>query len=745
NIAVDGTTIGTLTDETGHYQLLNMPTGEITVVASFIGYKSSSLTITTEKNTTKELHFELEPDVLKLEEVVVTANRNGQRKSEVPVIVNTIPPKMIENTQSVTISEGLNFCSGVRTENNCQNCGFTQVRLNGMEGPYSQVLINSRPIFSGLAGVYGLELFPANMIEKIEVIRGGGSALYGSNAIAGTINVIMKDPRRNSYSASVNGGLMGVGNGYESASTYNLNFNSSLVSDDRKRGLALYGFNRNRQPFDANGDSFSELSQLANTTFGTRIYQRFGYRGRLTFDFFTIKENHRGGNRFDYPVHEADIAEAVDHNINTGAVTYEHFFREHDLLSLYLSGQHIKREAYYGAQKALSDYGRTLDLTTSAGAQYKLVLGNGDFTGGIEYTAEHLKDTKMGYLDIQYAVINQDTTGEVSHTTNSVVANQESSSLGFYGQYNVAWKKFRFSIGGRFDTYQIQDAESLQGNRTGNVFSPRFNVLYPIFSWMQARLSYSQGYRAPQIFDEDLHIESSASRKVVHVNDPNLVEETSRSYMFSLDLNKQFNTRYAGFLMECFYTRLSNPFANEYGIPDENGLVVYTRVNAAGGADVMGVNTEFTLVVNDKVKWKSGFTYQKSQYDSPQEFNEHLFFRTPDSYGFTTLNYNVLKEADISVSGKYTGRMHVPYFGNTLENPSEGMLVESDPFYDLSLKASYIITTGAGKVKLFCGVKNIFNYYQDDFDSGIDRDPGYVYGPGSPRTIYAGVKIGSLD
>jgi outer membrane receptor for ferrienterochelin and colicins len=90
----------------------------------------------------------------------------------------------------VTLSEGLSFSPGLRIENDCQNCGFSQVRMNGMEGPYSQILINSHPIFSGLAGVYGLELIPTNMIERIEVVRGGGSALYGSNAIAGTINII---------------------------------------------------------------------------------------------------------------------------------------------------------------------------------------------------------------------------------------------------------------------------------------------------------------------------------------------------------------------------------------------------------------------------------------------------------------------------------------------------------------------------------------------------------------------------
>jgi outer membrane receptor for ferrienterochelin and colicins len=194
NVSIKGTTIGTLTDETGHFTLLNVPVETITVVASCVGCKTGEQTITTKLGETSEVKFELEEDVLNIDEVIVSSSRNEQRRSEAAMIVNTLSSKLLNTVQSVTLSDGLNYCPGLRMENNCQNCGFTQVRMNGMEGPYSQILINSRPIFSGLAGVYGLELIPANMIERVEIVRGGGSALYGSNAIAGTINLILKDP-----------------------------------------------------------------------------------------------------------------------------------------------------------------------------------------------------------------------------------------------------------------------------------------------------------------------------------------------------------------------------------------------------------------------------------------------------------------------------------------------------------------------------------------------------------------------
>ncbi|HNT94366.1 MAG TPA: TonB-dependent receptor, partial [Bacteroidales bacterium] len=231
-IAIKGTAIGTFTDETGHFQLTHLPPGEATVTASCVGYKPAEKIVVLSENQTIELKFELEEDLLNLEEIVVSVDRSEQKRTEAPVIVNTISPRMMVSTNSVTLSEVIGFSPGLRIENNCQNCGFTQVRMNGMEGPYSQILINSRPIFSGLAGVYGLELLPANMIERVEVVRGGGSALFGSNAIAGTINIILKEPSVSSFELGLNGGLTGVGTSATSdpAGDYSASFNSSYVS-----------------------------------------------------------------------------------------------------------------------------------------------------------------------------------------------------------------------------------------------------------------------------------------------------------------------------------------------------------------------------------------------------------------------------------------------------------------------------------------------------------------------------------
>ncbi|MCK5029583.1 MAG: TonB-dependent receptor, partial [Bacteroidales bacterium] len=721
-IIIKGTTIGTASNVLGEFNLEHIPSGKLVIRAQAIGYKPEEIEIEIKVNDSQELSFDLEEDVLGLAQVVITADRNEKNRTEASVIVNTITPRVFEAAQTVTIADGLNFCPGIRMENNCSNCGFNQVRMNGMEGPYSQILINSRPIFSGLAGVYGLELIPTSIIERIEVVRGGGSALYGSNAIAGTINLILKDPINNSYEASINEGIIGVGiKDVDLAQDYSVNLNTSLVSDDNKTGMVLYGFYRDRQPFDANEDDFSELASIKNTTIGTRIFRRIGYRGKLAIDFFNIKEERRGGNKFDLPQHEADVAESAEHDITTGAITYDKFFRDEDLFSLFVSAQNVNRDSYYGAGQSLKDYGFTNGFTYTVGTQYSDRFNNSSLILGIENRNESLNDIKLGYLDI-------DEFGNQTHTENNVIADQISNTFGFFMQYEFDWKKFNVSAGARFDNYFIEDKKHNANKKTGNVISPRLTLKYDVLKSIQVRASYSQGYRAPQIFDEDLHILSSESRKVIHKNDPDLKQETSHSYMASLDFNKLVGSVNIGFLAEGFYTQLNDAFANETSIhPTEENTFIYTRVNSDGGAMVNGVNFETKLNPDNDFMLTAGFTIQKSEYDNPQvEFNEKSFFRTPNQYGYITIDWDFIKNTCLSATGNYTGSMLVPYYGPNAVDPTIGELRESNPFFDMGAKLSYDFKLNNVTIQAFGGIKNIFNSYQNDLDVGGSRDPGYV-------------------
>ncbi len=737
-ISIKGTTIGTVADETGHFRLIHLPLGEHTIEASFMGYKPETLTVSAEEGVTQEINIHLETDALGLEEVVVTGDRNERKRSESPVIVNSLGPSLFTNTHSVSFADALNYAPGLRLENNCQNCGFTQVRMNGMEGTYSQVLINSRPIFSGLAGVYGLELIPANMIERVEVVRGGGSAIYGSNAIAGTINVILKDPLVNSYEVGVNSGVTGIGmsNAGDLAPDNNISFNASMVTSDQNTGLSVFGFTRDRAPFDANNDRFSDVTQIDNTTIGARFFHRFGTRNKLNIDFYNIREKRRGGDQFDQLPHMANIAETAEHKITTGAINYHQFFRSTDMLNIYASGQLINRDTYYGAGQSLEDYGNTGNFTFNTGLQYKAQFSSSNLTAGAEVSGESLLDKKLGYPDMEE--------GNLTFADNTIVADQQILTTGLFAQYDYTLNKFMFSLGGRLDNYRVEDKEKNFEPKTGTIFSPRVTLLYNYSSQLQGRISYSQGYRAPQIFDEDLHILTSGARQVLHSNAPDLEAETSQSYMASLDYNTLIGNTTAGILVEGFYTVLLNPFVLEYGEADENGVVEYVRENADGSAIVRGVNTEFNIVPARNLSFTAGLTLQQATYEEAQEFGEKSFFRSPNTYAFINADWRINPQWEVALSGNYTGKMLIPYFGPALENPEEGELRESDPFWDMGARLSYNTKIKSSGVEFFAGMKNILNSFQSDIDTGEDRDPGYLYGPVLPRTIYFGIRVGNM-
>lgn len=739
-ISIKGTTIGTAADVTGHFKMTNLPVGKQTVIVTAIGYKSQEIEVDMMTNKSTTILVQLETDNIDIEQVVVSADRNSKSRRETPTIVNSINAKLFQRTQNVTLSEGLNFAPGLRMENNCQNCGFTQLRMNGLEGPYSQILINSRPVFSGLAGVYGLELIPANMIERVEVVRGGGSALYGSNAIAGTINLITKDPVSNNFSASASMAVTGTGMTGKNTEDHNLNFNGSFVSDDYKTGMSIFGFTRARDAFDANNDGFSEIANINNATLGTRFFQRVGDRGKLTVDYFNINESRRGGNKFEFPKHESDITESVEHKINSTAISYDVLLRESNKLSLFFAAQGVNRDSYYGANQDLSAYGNTSDLTYSSGIQYVKQLNLFLFSpatliSGIEMNGSNLEDNKLGYYD----------PAQDMHFGNTLVANQSMTTRAAFLQSEWKAGKAVATAGIRYDHYLVSDKTNESSDVAGNVFSPRISFLYNIAEHFQFRTGYARGFRAPQIFDEDLHIETSGSRKVVHVNDPNLKQESSNSFNASFDYSNHINNWQFQFLAEGFYTTLIHPFANDYGTPDENGTVIYTRVNAEDGATVRGTNIELNASPSAKMQFQSGFTIQKSTFEKPQEFNETQFFRSPNSYGYVSLNYNPTYLFSVAFTGNYTGTMLVPYFGPKLTNPEAGQLNKTNSFFDAGMKFSYQLKlTDAVRMELNAGIKNIFNSFQKDFDEGINRDPGYIYGPTSPRIIYFGLKFGNL-
>ena len=713
-VILKGTTIGVTTEHTGHYMIRNIPEGHFVLEVSAIGYKTQTREVNIAKGRSYEVNFTLEEDFVQIDGVIVSATRSETTRRMSPTLVNVVGMDTYDRTNATTVAQGLSFQPGVRVENNCQNCGFQQVRINGLDGQYTQILIDSRPIFSALAGVYGIEQLPANMVDRVEVMRGGGSALFGSSAIAGTINIITREPVRNS--AAISHTATSVAG--SSALHNTTDINASIVSEDNKLGIAVFGQNTAKDAWDANGDGFTELSAISGQTMGFRGYLKTGLYSKLTAEYHHLQEFRRGGDNLDLPPHEAMIAEQTDHGINTGGLKFDWFSKDQrHRLNAFASLQHIERESYYGAGKDPNAYGKTTDLTWVAGAQYiykaeKCVFMPADLTVGLEYNEDYLRDNMWGY----------------NRTTDQIVR-----IVSAYAQNE--WKNSQWGIllGGRLDKHNLID---------GIIFSPRANIRYNPTENVNFRASYSYGFRAPQAFDEDLHIDNvGGTVSMIRLSD-DLAVEKSQSVSVSADIYHSWGNWQANMLAEGFFTDLDDVFAlRELGF--ENGILIKERHNESG-ARVFGGNLEGKVAYKNLLQVQMGVTVQKSRYKESRSWGEGVestraMFRTPDLHGYMTASYNLFKELTLALTGTYTGSMLVEHHAGMIE---KNMTVRTPDFWDMGLKAAYNLKLYENfNLQVNAGVQNILNSFQNDFDSGADRDSGYMYGPTLPRTFFMGLKL----
>ena len=718
SVAIEGTKIGTTTDEEGNFIFRRIAPGRYTIVVSCIGYKKEHHIVEVRKESVAHAHLELVPEATRLDEIVVSANRNETNRKEAPVVVNVLSEKQFEQNNAQDLVQSLGFQSGVRVEYNCQNCGFPQVRINGLEGPYTQLLIDSKPIMSALSGVYGLEQIPVNMVERIEVVKGGGSALFGANAIAGTVNIITKEPL--SPSLSVGTDIQAIG-----GTTYSQNFNANgaILSKDRHFGASFYQTFRKRNPYDRDNDGFSEIGMLTNNSFGTKLFYNINSKNKINIEYHTTNEKRRGGNNFDMQPHYADICEATEHLINALSLNYDFVSSDgKHRLNVYSSAQSIDRNSYYGSHQDPNAYGITNDLTFLAGAMAnhrldKFLFSKASITYGAEYSTNRLDDQVKAY---------------------NIRTQQNVSTIGMYVQSEWTSRYLNLLIGARMDKHNLLSSP---------VLVPRLSLLYKYNDSWQVRASYSSGYRAPQAYDEDFHITQVGGMSLRTKLADNLNAEYSNSFSLSSDyytfLGKNWQ---ANLLIEGFYTILNDVFATRIIEQDTINNIIYQERYNASGADVAGVSLSAKLAYKDLVTFSLGYTLQTSKYkqteywsdDESVEGTDYLL-RSPEDYGFFSMDISAIRNTNITLGGTYTGKMKVAHYAGYIE---QDRLETTPRFFDLNAAISYDIKAGKGLIlQLKCGVNNILDSFQNDFDQGADRDAGYIYGPTQPRTFYIGAKL----
>lgn len=731
NVQITNSNFGTSADANGRFTLNNIPEGEWSMKVSSIGYTMYNTELRMVSDSVITLKIILEETDLYLNEIVVTGTRTAKRVTDSPVIVNLIDKKELDQVVATNLADGLRYQAGVRVETDCQTCNYTQVRMNGLQGGYSQILINSRPIFSPLTGLYGLEQIPANMIDRIEIVRGGVSALYGSSAIGGTINVITRIPTENSYN---------VTNTFQSikgdASDNILSANATLINEKENAGASFFFNNRNRSAYDANGDNYSELPELKDNSFGANLYYKPTDNQKLEISVSSIYEYRYGGEMVPGPSFLAQQAEERTHNVLMGSLDYQIDFNDDkNTLVFFYGGQKTDRTHYTGILPddslelasfvAAPPYG-TSDVTThQGGVQFnnkadRFLGGNALQTIGVEYVYDDVYDKIESY---------------------NYLIDQTTTNLGLFAQHD--WNitpQLNLLAGVRLDKHNLVD---------NPILSPRLAAMFKLKKNVQFRVGWGTGFRAPQAFDTDLHIAFSAGGVSRISLSEELKEERSQSFTASVNYDKATEHFIAGFTLGGFYTILKDAFFQFPLGEDEFGQRFEKRNGP--GATVQGVTIEARANFDYVFQIEAGFTIQTSLFDEPVETipnlpNKRNFLRTPNEYGFATFTYTPYKYWSASANIVYTGSMDIAHFGAEGTGQAEDEYFSSPSFTEVGMRLGHTFAfekTQTG-LELFCGVKNIFDAYQDDFDISKNRDSNYVYGPSLPRTYFVGLRIKSL-
>lgn len=689
------------TDAEGTFCLTETPAPETAIEASLDGFAPRRVTVGT--NARAPIAISLTPQLRT--DVVVTATRTSRRLDDVPVRTEVISRDLIARSGARTLADAVEYTTGVRVENNCQNCNFSQIRLLGLEGPYTQILVDGQPVVSSLAQVYGIEQIPTRMIERIEVVKGGGSALYGPGSVGGVVNIIPREAPRS-------GGLLEFrSDTFGDDANLSLNGSADWVSGDRQTLVTAFGQLDRMRPFDVDGDGFTEVSrrELAASGFRLNRYQLAG-RAKLTFDLTHLREDRRGGDSLHLPPDEALIAEWIDsERLAVGGTWFHSVSRRFDY-RVTLSTAGTSRDSYYGTGRDPNAFGDTQNRVTVFDSQLNHYAGRHTISWGAQMSAEDLSDSQPAYRRLT----------DVSYT-----------NAGLFVQDDWSFApKWQLLYGLRGDTHTALSRP---------VLSPRVALMHSPVPALDLRVSVARGFRAPQVFDEDLHLSSVAgSIRIIEV-DPGLREERSANYMAGFEWKPEAGPGQALLEVNGFYTALDDLFNVQEADDESTPLSEFRKVNF-GQAQVYGVEINAGWGIGDTFVLQGGMVEQRARFgEAEPDFGSRDFFRTPRRYANATVTWRAPKLADLFAAARYTGSMKAPHYAGFI---AEDRLETTPSFVIVDFGVSRRIGTGQGPgLTVGVSARNVTNAYQPDIDRGPFRDAAYVYGPRFPRAIGAFVRM----
>lgn len=719
---MQGTGSGVTTDSSGNYEFYKLPAGTYRIQATAVGFRKITKSITLKADEMAKLNFDLSNLQNELDEVVVTGTLKEVNRLESPVPVEVYTSAYFKKNPTPNIFEALQNVNGVRPQLNCNICNTGDIHINGLEGPYTMILIDGMPIVSSLSTVYGLAGIPNSLVEQIEIVKGPASSLYGSEAVGGLINIITKKP--------LNAPVFSADFFATNYKEYNVDLGFKFNTG--KKATATTGINyfKYGNPVDHNHDNFTDVTLQDRVS----VFQKWNFERKYK-RIFTLgarylyedrwggemqwNKSFRGGNEV---YGESIYTNRWELIANYQLPVKEKMFlalsyNEHDQDSRYGTTSYIAAQKIGFAQLTLDKKVGGHDFLVGAALRYTFYDDNTPATADNDQVIA--KNTWLPGLFVQDEI---------------TITRQHKVLAGFRYDYNSVH---------------------------GNIFTPRIAYKWNINENNILRLNAGTGFRVVNIFTED-HAALTGARKV---EIPNALKP-ERTYNVNLNLLKKMyatNGNFFGIEGSAFYTYFNNRIIGDFD--SDPNKIIYDNLNGYAVSKGLSVNVDLTF--NNGFKIIAGVTYQDvATYEAGQKMQQLL---TEKFSGNWAVSYRI---RPLNLSLDYTGNIYSPMRLPLLNAPEPAL--KTDPRKEFSpvwsIQNIQLTFAGFKRFELYGGVKNLLNWTpnkgnpfiiaraNDPFDKNVvldnngqvvatpdnpyamTFDPTYVYAPNQGIRGFFGIR-----